>query len=86
MALSKPVIATRAGGVPEIVEDGVTGLLYTPGSSVELAQFIEQLLASGDRRVALGTAAFGRVMSEFNIEANTARTYELYRRVLAGPV
>ncbi len=57
MAAGKPVIATRLGGVGEIVTDGVTGILVPPGQPAALGRCLVDLLASPERRAALGAAA-----------------------------
>jgi glycosyltransferase involved in cell wall biosynthesis len=49
-----PVIATRTGGVPEQINDGVTGILVTPGSVVELVDAVEDLLNNAQKAALLG--------------------------------
>jgi glycosyltransferase involved in cell wall biosynthesis len=57
MAYELAIVATRAGGIPELVDPGENGLLVEPGDSVELAAAIESLWADPDLRVRLGRAA-----------------------------
>jgi glycosyltransferase involved in cell wall biosynthesis len=57
MAAGCPVVASRIGGIPEIVEDGRTGVLIPPGDVAALAEAIAGLLADPARRTALGAAA-----------------------------
>jgi glycosyltransferase involved in cell wall biosynthesis len=79
MSLSKPVIASNDGGVPEIVEDGVTGLLVPPGDVKALAAAMLRLL--GDRKEALHMGKMGRKRAEeiFDIEKTAV---ELQDRLL----
>jgi len=56
LAAGRPVVATALGAVPEIVEDGITGLLYTPGDAEALAAHIERLAGDGDVRRRMGEA------------------------------
>lgn len=67
MLAGKPVVAARAGGACEIIEDGVTGRLVTPGDSRELAAALRELL--GDRVAAkrMGTAAFESARERFSV-------------------
>ncbi len=82
MAHGLPVVASRVGGLPEIVEDGRTGLLVenTPEA---IAAALERLL--GDREFAreLGARARRRVEEKFSVQAMVDNTLEVYRRVLA---
>ena len=97
MACEAPVVATRTGGIPEVVEDGVTGLLvpFEPrddGSrepvdaaafAREIAERVDELLASPERAAALGRAGRARAIEQFSWSAVAARTAELYRRLVA---
>ena len=56
MAMGKPVIGSRIGGVPETVQDRVTGLLVPPGDEDTLAQAIVELARDPDQRLAMGAA------------------------------
>ena len=84
MALAKPIAASRGGAVPEIVDDGVTGLLFTPGSSEELSDALSTLLRDPGRRAAMGAAGYTRLVREFGIDTNVTRTQDLYASVLSG--
>lgn len=65
MASGKPVIATSVGGVPELIEDGVTGLLVPPGDEEALARALERFLADPSAAASLGAAARRRVAERF---------------------
>jgi glycosyltransferase involved in cell wall biosynthesis len=83
MALSRPVVATRAGGIPEAVDDGVTGLLVPPHDEAALAAALVTLLRDPLRRTQLGAAGRVRVEREFGVEqlvSGTAGVYERRRR------
>ena len=82
MAAGKPVVATGVGGVPELVEDGVTGILVPPCNPEALAKGILRLAKDSDLRQRMGKAAQERALERFDI-ARTAREYEaLYLRLL----
>lgn len=82
MAFGTPVIATKAGGIPDIVEDRVTGLLVPVADSEALGNAIAHLVRDRELAVRLTSAARARVRG-FAIEAIARRTLDLYRRVLA---
>jgi glycosyltransferase involved in cell wall biosynthesis len=63
------VIAPRIMGIPELVEDGVSGLLVTPGRSDALAEAIATLAARSDQWPAMGQAGRARVSEQFEIAA-----------------
>jgi len=75
MATGKPVIATAVGGVPELVEDGVTGILVPPRDPEALARGTLRLAKDADLRQRMGKAARERALERFDI-ARTAREYE----------
>ena len=64
-ACSKPVIATRVGGLPEIVEDGRTGYLVEAQSPAALADAVRRLVANPEQRTQMGEAARERIVSQF---------------------
>lgn len=68
MASARPVIATRVGGVQELVEDGVSGRVLAPGNVAELAVAFTDLAADPDRRQAMGEAGHAKVLAEFDID------------------
>lgn len=83
MAAGKPVIASRLGGLPLVVEDGRTGLLVAPGDIPALAEAIQRLLDAPQVAEAMGRAGGERVERELNWE-NVARRYvEVYEAALA---
>jgi glycosyltransferase involved in cell wall biosynthesis len=82
MALGKPLIASRMGGLTDLVDDGETGLLVPPDDVDALRQAIERLLADKNLRERMG-AAGKRKVSAFQSTAVVRRVEELYQR-LAG--
>jgi glycosyltransferase involved in cell wall biosynthesis len=67
MATENCVIATRAGGIPEIIEDGKSGLLVTPGSAEEITIALNRLAASASLREQLGISGRRRVQERFEL-------------------
>ncbi|PIQ84087.1 MAG: hypothetical protein COV75_03975 [Candidatus Omnitrophica bacterium CG11_big_fil_rev_8_21_14_0_20_63_9] len=83
MAAGRPVIATRAGGVTDIVSDGRTGLLVDPGDADALARAISRLLDDEVLSAALVQRARVRVSDEFVIIRNAAQITALYDHLVA---
>jgi L-malate glycosyltransferase len=81
MACARPIVATRAGGIPEIVEDGVTGLLVPPRDDEALAAAIVRLLRDEPLRRRLAEAGFRRVHERFTVDRMVERTADVYERV-----
>jgi glycosyltransferase involved in cell wall biosynthesis len=79
MAASKATVATRTGGIPEVVVDGETGLLVAPRDHHEMAQAITRLLKDQALRQKMGAAGFERVQRVFSAERMVERTLEVYR-------
>jgi glycosyltransferase involved in cell wall biosynthesis len=77
MACGVPLVASNVGGFPEMIEDGVSGVLVPPGDDAALAQAVGELLADPERRAALGAAARARVLAEFAPEPHLARLEKL---------
>jgi colanic acid/amylovoran biosynthesis glycosyltransferase len=84
MASGLPVVSTRVMGVPEVVEDGATGLLVSPGRVDELADALERLAASPELCERLGRHGRMRVDTEFALDAATTRLIELFETSLPG--
>lgn len=80
MASSRPIVATRAGGIPEVV-DARCAILVPPRDSRALAQAIVELLSDPGRRARLGAAGFERVRAEFSAERMVRETAEVYKRI-----
>lgn len=81
MACGLPVIATKVGGIPEIVVDGETGLLIEPNNPHELAMAIEKLLDFPDLRKRMGKAGRKRVVEKFSWEKHLEHLIEIYRKM-----
>jgi glycosyltransferase involved in cell wall biosynthesis len=78
------IVASRVGGVPEVVTDGVTGTLVAPGEPTALSRAIEDLLLNSDRRWAFGAAGRRRAERDFGMDSQVARTVELWWEVVGG--
>jgi len=84
MAQGLPVVATDVGGNREVVVDGVTGYLTSPGDPDRLAAVLLDLLSDPERRQRMGQAGRERVLTTFSIDAMVTATQNAYERLLAG--
>jgi len=83
-ACRKPVVATRVGGIPEVVHEGVNGYLVAPGDVDDLARRVQQLLDSPEQRRAMGAA--GRLLVEHEFTTKTVVEFEnLMLRCVSEP-
>jgi glycosyltransferase involved in cell wall biosynthesis len=84
MACATPVVASSVGGLPEVVEDGITGFLVEPGNTEELRERLAEIL--GDRRLAerLGRRARERFLERFTWEACAERCLSAYSELVAS--
>jgi glycosyltransferase involved in cell wall biosynthesis len=82
MACGLAVVASRTGGLAEIIEDGQSGLLVEPGNSDELAQAIRKLIQDPERRAQIGTAARQQVVEQFSSATIAVRMTKLYQQVI----
>lgn len=83
-ACALPVIASRIGALAELVEDGVTGLLFEPGNAADLAAKMKWAAAHPDALMRMGQEARRRYLREFSPEVNYRRLTEIYAQVLAA--
>jgi glycosyltransferase involved in cell wall biosynthesis len=84
MAMEVPVVATKCGGIPEIVVDGKTGLLVEGGDSTALAQAILRLLSDEDLRKSMGKAARKRAVELCAWEKIVANLLNYYKKICEG--
>ena len=82
-AAGVPIIASRVGGIPEAVMDGVTGLLVPPGDPAALEQAMRRLLCEPLLRERLGRAGAERARREFGTDAMVEGNLNVYRELLA---
>lgn len=83
MAAGRAIVAAAVGGVPDLIEDGVHGLLVPSDDAPALAGAIATLLDDPDRRAALGSAARERRRAEFDLATMVGRVEALYERLAA---
>ena len=84
MCFACPSVATRVGGIPEVVEDDATGLLVPFGDAAALAAAVEALIQDPVRRKSLGSAAQERARKLFSAKVIVPRYEALYQKVCRG--
>ena len=85
MAASLPVVATRVGGNPEAVEDGVTRLVVPPEDPNALADALQELLSDSERSWAMGEAGRRLAIREFSNDRVVNQVADIYHRLLSTP-
>ena len=83
-ACAVPVVATAVGGIPELVQQGVTGFLCKKGDAKEIANAIEVLLGDDEMRRRMGAAARLRAEREFSVVRQVDQLQEIWARALTG--
>ncbi len=83
MGAGLPVVSTKVAGIPEVVRDGLTGLLVPPADSTSLGQALKRLVQSPGERRSLGAAAREYVLPRFGVEKYVASVISVYDRLLA---
>jgi glycosyltransferase involved in cell wall biosynthesis len=83
LAAGTPVVATRVGGIPDVVSDGVDGLLAEPGDVEELAAALEKLAHDAGLRERMGLAGRERTLPRYRVERLVGDVDALYRELLA---
>jgi len=84
MASAAPIVATAVGGVPELIEDGVHGLLVRPGDPGELAAAIGRLLEDRELASRVGAAARERQLANYDLSGVVSRLEDLYVQLFTG--
>jgi len=84
MAMEIPTISTTVSGIPELIDDGVNGLLVPPQDPAALADAIERLLADETLRLKLGQAARQKIIEAFDVDKSTAQIAALFQQIFAG--
>jgi glycosyltransferase involved in cell wall biosynthesis len=82
MAFARPVVATAAGGIPEAVEDGVTGRVVPPRQPAALADALAEVLQDEERRIALGAAGRRRFLERFTNDRMVEETVRVLAEVV----
>ena len=82
MAMAKPVVATRVGGTPEAIEDGVTGLLIPPKNPDALTKVIIKLLKNKELARKMGEAGRKRAEEHFDINTMVNKTIQVYENCM----
>ena len=85
MACGKPIVATDAGGIPEVVDHGVTGTVVPARDPRAMAGAIVALLRDESRRQKMGQAGLARVKAGFTVERMVAATAKVYARAAGKP-
>ncbi len=80
MSAGLPVVATRVGGIPDVVRDGVDGLLVDAGDPAAVTTALRRLVTDVELRASMGASARDRVVAEFSLARCVDRLVEVYRR------
>lgn len=85
MACGTPVVATAVGALPEVIDDGATGLLSRPDDADDLCACVARLLANPQQALSLGRAARQAAVARFGADAGLKRWLAIYDAALDGP-
>jgi glycosyltransferase involved in cell wall biosynthesis len=83
MAMSLPIVASRAGGIPEMIDSGTHGLLVPPKDPAALADALAHMLEHQDEAAAMAAAGRARLEAEFTVDATVTKTLAEYESLLA---
>lgn len=84
MATGLPIVATRVGGTPELIEEGVSGLMWTPGDADTLTRILAEYVNDPTRREREGMAARTRIENEFSWHKAAAAYQAIYEKLICA--
>ena len=84
MAMEIPCVATYVGGIPQLIQNEVDGLLVAPSDVNALTCAIERLIADPALRIRLATAGRARVLKQYNLDPNVSRLWAIFDARLAA--
>lgn len=84
MGMGAPSVSTRLSGIPELIEDGVSGLLVEPGDAAALAGALEKLITDRDLAGRLGENGRRKVRSDFNISRYAGELSAFWGRIIGA--
>lgn len=84
MAAGKAIVATNVGGIPELINNGVEGILVEPANPGYLSQAIVDLLKDDNKRKQMGQATQKKATEKFNINSIIGQKLTIYSRIMAG--
>jgi colanic acid/amylovoran biosynthesis glycosyltransferase len=79
MASGLPVISSQLSGIPELVDNGISGILIEPGDTEALARALVDLAADSAKNISFGLAGREKVLNEFDLEKNTLKLLDLFK-------
>ena len=82
--LAKPIVATQAGGIPEILQNGEHALLVSPGDAYQLAKAIQWVVLHSNEAQKMAMAGYEHVKRIYSMEAQVKATLEAYKRLLCN--
>ena len=82
MAYGKPVVGSRMGGIPELVAEGETGLLFDAGDVGQLREHLDKLMAAPELRQLMGQRARLRVERKFSLDKHNAELIAIYESLV----
>jgi glycosyltransferase involved in cell wall biosynthesis len=83
MAMEKPVVASRVGGIPDLIDEGINGLMVRPGDVKELADALQKLLSDKGLARKMGREGRKRIQAQFSADIMVRSIEKLYRELLA---
>ena len=83
MAMEKPIVASRVGGIPDLIDQGINGLLVRPGDARELADALERVLSDNGLAKKLGKEGRKKIKDQFSADVMVRSIEKLYRELLA---
>lgn len=84
MAYGMGIVTTSVGGIPQLIQDGESGFLTSPGDTKAMAEAVERFLTNNDCLTACGRAAREKAASEYSLERHLAKLEAVYERACAG--
>lgn len=82
MGCGLPIVSTKVGGIPKIVQHGINGYLYEPGDSENMAQAIINLLTNNSERIKAGQASAAIVQKKYSLQHNIDKIKKIYTEIL----